>query len=124
MKTYKEIKKELKKLKSFENRIQNIIMPNHWVHENVESPNDLSKANAIKVCDEFQFGFGEPNSIAATKENGVYISYTGKSSHSIFIETYNNGTIGISIMNEDTKEMFGYDYLCIGDFLNRRAIYE
>ena len=93
MKTYKDIEKELKKIKGFRNKIKNLVMPSHWTEEGVEQPNDLSKANAIKICEEFYFGFDEPNFIAATKENGVYISYRGKSEYSIIIEAYNDGTI-------------------------------
>jgi hypothetical protein len=121
MKTYKEIKKELKKLNGFKNKIQNLVMPNHWTEEGVEQPNELSKANAIKICEEFYFEFGEPNSIAATKENGVFVSYKGKSDYSIIIEAYNDGTIGI-LVQDDNEEMFGYDYLCIEDFLDNKSI--
>jgi hypothetical protein len=124
MKTYKHIEKELKKLKGFRNKIQNLVMPSHWTEEGVEQPNELSKANATKICEEFYFGFGEPNFIAATKENGVYISYRGKSECSIIIEAYNDGIICILVHQDDNQEMFGYEYERIDDFLNRKYVHE
>ena len=86
-------------------KISELVLPISWLQENVEVPNWLSRMNAYTSC-VFIFKSLKlfPNSIACTKENGVFISYT-KYIFYFCIETYNNGEIGLIISDDSIKSV-------------------
>lgn len=87
-------------------KIQNIKTPEHWLSSgSTEKPNDISKRNAIQVCEKIEKDYKVfPTAIASTIESGIFIVYRNYH-YSIIIEAYNTGEIGLVINDEKKKEI-------------------
>lgn len=87
-------------LESKKQEIFNKKLPEHWLKEGVEPPNLTARENAYKSCKKiFEINALLPDSIACTKENGIFLSYR-KGLFSLYIETYNDGDIGALLVKD------------------------
>jgi hypothetical protein len=83
---------------SIEERIEQAKAPDHW---KCQQPNDLARKKALEVCKELRI---EPTTIAATIEEGIYLSYAN-SGRSLIIECYNDGAVAWLVNDDLAKKV-------------------
>jgi hypothetical protein len=84
-------------------KIVRLVLPAYWKDEDVEPPNSTAQRNAIKICHKIFDNYRLiPDVVACTKENGVYLRFTG-GNKSFVIEAYNGGEIA-AVVNDDANK--------------------
>jgi hypothetical protein len=87
---------------NFEEKINSLVCPEHWIAEGSEHPNYFAKRNAILVCNKILQKYKLlPVVIAPTIVNGVYLKYI-KDDKELIIETDNDGGIVVCIVQDKT----------------------
>lgn len=86
-------------------KIMNLELPESWKKEGVEKPNSTAMRNAYKIC-HILFNSRKliPKTVACTKENGIFITYT-EGDKSLIVEIYNDGDIGTLVNNDKNMEI-------------------
>ncbi|MCG6552671.1 MAG: hypothetical protein L7F77_10115 [Candidatus Magnetominusculus sp. LBB02] len=92
-------------LDEIKSRIFGIVFPSHWAEEGIEPPNMASKEKAFDICKHIFEKYNiVPDTIAATKEEGVFIAFDSIAA-TLNIEAYNDYEAGYIVGDNINKKM-------------------
>ena len=94
--------------------------PEHWKDEDVSPPNSECKSKTYEVCKKLFRDYAlRPNSILASIEEGIYLSFDSKSEvSSLIVEIYNNLEIATLVNDNLKKEVVRSADIINADFVD------